>query len=140
MTKLPPSSAKAAWTRWHRATDTKLNRDVAIKVLPDAFASDPDRLARFTREAQVLASLNHPNIAAIYGVEDRALILELVEGADLKGPLPNRPLWSRDGKELFYLGMDRKAMVVSLTGGLRFEHSNPGPCLKSPCSVVLIGT
>jgi len=72
----------------YRATDTKLNRDVAIKILPDSFANDSDRLARFTREAQVLASLNHPNIAAIYGVEDRALILELVEGEDLKGPLP----------------------------------------------------
>ena len=71
----------------YRATDTKLNREVAIKVLPDAFATDPDRLARFTREAQVLASLNHPNIAHIYGVEDRALIMELVEGEELKGPL-----------------------------------------------------
>jgi Tol biopolymer transport system component len=72
----------------YRATDTKLNRDVAIKVLPDAFAADPDRLARFTREAQVLAALNHPNIAAIYGVEDRALVMELVEGENLKPPLP----------------------------------------------------
>jgi Tol biopolymer transport system component len=71
----------------YRATDTKLNRDVAVKILPDAFAADPDRLARFTREAQVLAQLNHPNIATIYGVEERAIILELVEGADLKGPL-----------------------------------------------------
>src|SRR6201997_3710363 len=67
----------------YRATDTKLNRDVAIKVLPDSFAADPDRLTRFTREAQLLASLNHPNIAAIYGVEERALILELVEGPTL---------------------------------------------------------
>src|SRR5262245_38515639 len=71
----------------YRATDTKLNRDVAIKVLPDSFAEDPDRLARFTREAQVLASLNHPNIAAIYGVEERALVMELVEGRTLAGPL-----------------------------------------------------
>jgi serine/threonine-protein kinase len=71
----------------YRATDTKLNRDVAIKVLPDSFAADPDRLARFQREAQVLASLNHPNIAAIYGVEDRAIVMELVEGTDLAGPL-----------------------------------------------------
>jgi serine/threonine protein kinase len=71
-----------------RATDTKLNRDVAIKILPPAFAQDPDRMARFTREAQVLASLNHPNIAAIYGVEDRALIMELVEGETLQGPMP----------------------------------------------------
>ena len=72
----------------YRATDTKLNRDVAIKVLPESFAEDPDRLARFTREAQVLASLNHPNIAAIYGVEERALVMELVEGQTLAGPLP----------------------------------------------------
>jgi Tol biopolymer transport system component len=71
-----------------RATDTKLNRDVAIKILPAAFSTDPDRMARFTREAQVLASLNHPNIAAIYGVEDRALIMELVEGDTLPTGLP----------------------------------------------------
>jgi Tol biopolymer transport system component len=70
-----------------RATDTKLGRDVAIKILPESFATDADRLARFTREAQVLASLNHPNIAAIYGVEDRALVLELVEGEAPAGPL-----------------------------------------------------
>ena len=70
-----------------RARDTKLNRDVALKILPDAFASDPDRLARFTREAQTLASLNHPNIAHIHGLEEsnsvRALVMELVEGEDL---------------------------------------------------------
>src|SRR4051812_39761894 len=72
----------------YRATDTKLNRDVAIKVLPAAFAEDADRMARFTREAQVLASLNHPNIAAIYGVEDGAIVMELVEGKDLAGPVP----------------------------------------------------
>ena len=77
----------------YRARDPKLNRDVALKVLPDLFATDADRLARFSREAQVLASLNHPNIAAIYGVEERALILELVEGPTLadrlaQGPMP----------------------------------------------------
>ena len=55
----------------YRARDTKLNRDVALKILPDAFATDPDRLARFRREAQVLASLNHPNIGHIYGFEER---------------------------------------------------------------------
>ena len=70
-----------------RATDTQLNRDVALKILPDAFATDPDRLARFQREAQVLASLNHPNIAQIHGIEEdegtRALVLELVEGPTL---------------------------------------------------------
>jgi Tol biopolymer transport system component len=71
----------------YRAHDTKLNRDVALKSLPDSFASDPDRLARFTREAQTLASLNHPHIAQIHGLEEsggvRALVMELVEGEDL---------------------------------------------------------
>src|SRR5262245_274993 len=77
----------------YRATDTKLKREVAIKVLPEVFADDPGRMARFRREAQVLASLNHPNIAVIHGVEERALVLELVEGPTLaeriaKGPIP----------------------------------------------------
>src|ERR1051325_3957623 len=67
----------------YRARDTKLGRDVALKFLPAAFAGNPERLARFRREAQVLASLNHPGIAAIYGVEDRALVMELVPGATL---------------------------------------------------------
>jgi tRNA A-37 threonylcarbamoyl transferase component Bud32/dipeptidyl aminopeptidase/acylaminoacyl peptidase len=67
----------------YRATDSKLGREVAIKLIPEDFARDALRMARFTREAQVLASLNHPNIAAIYGVEDRALIMELVEGQTL---------------------------------------------------------
>ena len=71
----------------YRASDTKLHRDVAIKILPESMAEDPDRMARFRRESHVLASLNHPNIAAIYGVEERALVLELVEGAEPKGPL-----------------------------------------------------
>ena len=89
----------------YRARDTKLDRDVALKVLPEAFTSDPDRLARFEREAKVLASLNHPNIGHIYGLEEsapppgsdqagvRALVLELVEGPTLadrisRGPIP----------------------------------------------------
>jgi serine/threonine protein kinase len=72
----------------YRASDTKLHREVAIKVLPQSFAQDPERMTRFTREAQVLASLNHPNIAQIYGVEDHALVMELVEGETLTGPLP----------------------------------------------------
>jgi len=77
----------------YRATDTKLNREVAIKVLPAALAGDSTRMARFEREAQLLASLNHPNIATIYGIEEGALIMELVEGADLYGPLsPDRVL------------------------------------------------
>src|SRR6202158_1768 len=77
----------------YRAIDTKLGREVAIKILPEAFAEDTERLARFEREAKVLASLNHPNIAAIYGVEERALVMELVEGPTLaeriaQGPIP----------------------------------------------------
>lgn len=68
----------------YKATDTKLGRDVAIKVLPASLATNPDRMARFSREAQVLASLNHPNIAYIYGVADAALIMELIEGLTLE--------------------------------------------------------
>src|SRR6476620_2623443 len=77
----------------YRARDAKLARDVALKVLPAEFALDPDRLARFTREAQVLASLNHQHIAAIYGFEENALVLEFVDGPTLadriaQGPIP----------------------------------------------------
>src|SRR5688572_27434028 len=79
----------------YRARDTKLNRDVALKILPEAFATDPDRLARFKREAQVLASLNHPNIGHIYGFEDsgstHALVMELVEGRDLSELIAGAP-------------------------------------------------
>ncbi len=81
----------------YRATDTKLNRDVALKILPERFASDTQRMGRFQREAQVLASLSHPNIGHIYGIEDagatKALVLELIEGPTLaekiaQGPIP----------------------------------------------------
>src|SRR5260370_848112 len=72
----------------YRAHDSKLGRDVAIKVLPAALANDADYMARFRREAQVLASLNHSNIAAVYGLEENAIVMELVEGENLRGPLP----------------------------------------------------
>jgi serine/threonine protein kinase len=77
----------------YRARDTSLNREVALKVLPAAVANDAERVARFTREAQTLASLNHPNIGAIYGIESNALVMELVPGDDLsqiirRGPMP----------------------------------------------------
>src|SRR5881397_2062010 len=81
----------------YRAKDTELDRDVAIKVLPELFVSDPERVARFQREAKTLAALNHPHIGGIYGLEDadgvRALVLELVEGPTLadriaQGPIP----------------------------------------------------
>ena len=83
----------------YRATDTNLKRQVALKVLPAALAGDTQRLARFQREAELLAALNHPNIAAIFGVERSggvpALVMELVEGEDLlqaiaRGPIPVR--------------------------------------------------
>jgi serine/threonine protein kinase len=76
----------------YRARDTKLGRDVAVKVLPALFAQDADRMARFAREAQVLASLNHPNIAAIYGLEEGALVMELVEGPTLAERIQLRPI------------------------------------------------
>jgi eukaryotic-like serine/threonine-protein kinase len=88
----------------YRARDARLNRDVALKVLPEAFALDTDRLARFKREAQLLASLNHPNIAAIYGFEDsgsvQALVLELVEGETLDEQIrrPERRRLPADGR------------------------------------------
>jgi serine/threonine-protein kinase len=91
--KIGEGGMGAVW----RASDTTLNRDVAIKLLPQIFADSPERLARFEREAKLLASLNHPNIAAIYGLHqedgNRFLAMELVEGEDLakrlqRGPMP----------------------------------------------------
>src|SRR6187402_1042852 len=107
----------------YRARDTKLNRDVAIKILPAAVASDPDRLARFKREAQVLASLNHPNIGGIYGFEDggnlHALVLELIEGPTLADLLASgsRPQAS---------GVDK------ITHAQRDSGSDPKPEVRSP--------
>src|SRR6185295_18260801 len=80
----------------YRARDTKLSRDVAIKVLPESVGQDHDRMARFTREAQLLASLNHPNIAAIYGVQETesglALVLEYVDGETLAERIKRGPI------------------------------------------------
>src|SRR5229473_396966 len=80
----------------YRARDAKLGRDVAIKVLPESFAHDADRMARFEREAQVLASLNHPHIATIHGLEEsdgvRALVMELVEGPTLAERIDGRAM------------------------------------------------
>ena len=83
----------------YQARDTTLDRDVALKVLPEAFTADPDRLARFQREAKVLASLNHPNIGAIHGLESsgdtQALVLELIEGPTLAGRIAEGPILRR---------------------------------------------
>src|SRR5215831_16630574 len=95
-----------------RATDTKLGREVAIKILPEAFSNDPDRLSRFTREAQVLASLNHPNIATLYGVEERALVMELVEGITLAERIAQRPI-SED---------EAHSIVDQLIDALEYAH------------------
>src|SRR5262245_47346758 len=80
----------------YRARDPRLHRDVALKVLPPALAGDPERVARFAREAQTLAALQHPNIAVIYGIEEqdsqRALVMELVEGATLADRVATGPL------------------------------------------------
>ena len=105
----------------YRARDTKLDRDVALKVLPEAFTADPDRLARFEREARVLASLNHPNIAQIHGLEEtggtRALVLELVEGPTLadrlaKGPIPLEELLTIAWQIAFALQGAHEAGIV----------------------------
>ena len=88
----------------YRATDTTLGRQVAIKILPDAFASDPERLARFTREAQTLAALNHPNITAIYGLE---------EGPAVEGPA------AFDGAQAREAGRHVRALVMELVEGAR---------------------
>ena len=91
----------------YRARDTTLDRDVAIKVLPDAFADDPERLARFEREAKLLASLNHPNIAVVYGLvtssehATRALVMELVEGETLAERIQRGPLSADEARSLF---------------------------------------
>src|SRR3989304_5528548 len=85
--EIPSAIGAGGMGEVYRAHDTRLNRDVALKVLPEAFARDAQRMARFEREAKLLASLNHPNIAAIYGIEEsgpiRALAMELVEGPTL---------------------------------------------------------
>src|ERR1700733_8794745 len=77
----------------YRARDPKLKRDIALKILPELFARDQERMARFQREAEVLASLNHRNIAAIYGIEERGLVMEFVDGESPQGPMPFEDAW-----------------------------------------------
>src|SRR5712691_9111005 len=113
----------------YRARDTKLKRDVALKVLPDAFASDPARMARFQREAEVLAALNHPNIAQIYGVEDRALVMELVPGKTLKGPLPIEAA-------LNYARQIAEALEAAHDKGITHRDLKPGNIMVTPAGVV----
>ena len=88
----------------YRAKDTKLKRDVALKVLPAAFSRDPDRIARFQREARVLASLEHPNIAPIFGLEDstdqKAIVMALVEGTSLAERITAGPIPGEEAKHI----------------------------------------
>lgn len=111
----------------YRARDTKLNRDVALKVLPEAFAADPQRMARFEREAQVLASLNHPHIAAIYGLEEsgavRALVMELVEGPTLAERLAVAAGLPRHGDVKSPLQIDETlAIAKQIAEALEYAH------------------
>ena len=127
LTKLGAGGMGEVW----RATDTKLCRDVAIKFLPDAFAADADRMARFEREAQVLASLNHPNIAQIYGAEDRVLIMELVEGETLKGPLDMETA-------LNYARQIAAALEAAHEKGIVHRDLKPGNVMVTPAGVVKV--
>jgi len=118
----------------YRAKDTKLERDVAIKILPEALARDPERLARFEREAKVLASLNHPNIAQIYGIEDRALIMELVEGqtiAQIKAPLPL-------ATALDYAGQIASALGAAHDKGIVHRDLKPANIMVTPAGVIKV--
>jgi Tol biopolymer transport system component/predicted Ser/Thr protein kinase len=115
----------------YRARDTKLKRDVALKVLPEPFALDPDRMARFQREAEVLASLNHPNIAAIYGVEESALVMELVEGENLKGPLPI-------DTALNYARQIAEALEAAHEKGIIHRDLKPANVMITPAGVVKV--
>ncbi len=115
----------------YRAKDTKLDREVAIKILPDAVAHDPERLARFEREAKVLASLNHPNIAQIYGIEDRALVMELVEGEPIHGPLPVETA-------LNYARQIAEALEAAHEKGIVHRDLKPANIMVTPAGVVKV--
>ncbi|MGD1098308.1 MAG: serine/threonine-protein kinase [Bryobacteraceae bacterium] len=119
----------------YRARDTKLKREVALKVLPESFASDPQRMARFQREAEVLASLNHPNIAQIYGVAEsdnvRALVMELVEGETLKGPL-------QLDTALHYAGQIADALEAAHGKGITHRDLKPANIMITPAGLVKV--
>src|SRR5271166_2401248 len=115
----------------YRAKDTKLDREVAIKILPESVAQDPERLARFEREAEVLAALNHPNIAQIYGVEERALVMELVPGEFLKGPLPLETALS-------YAKQIADALEAAHEKGIVHRDLKPANIMITPAGVVKV--
>src|SRR6266404_4903568 len=115
----------------YRAKDTRLKRDVALKVLPEAFANDRERMARFQREAEVLAALNHPNIAQVYGIEEHALIMELVEGDPLKGPLPVE-------MALHYARQIADALEAAHEKGIVHRDLKPANVMITPVGVVKV--
>jgi hypothetical protein len=116
----------------YQATDSKVGRSVAIKLLPEAFAQDAERVARFEREARVLASLNHPNIAAIYGVEEsggrKFLVMELVPGETLAPSAPRRPAKGRfvSTSGSFTDSPNKKAIGVSCIPSFGRQCDQPG--------------
>jgi serine/threonine protein kinase len=120
----------------YRAKDTKLEREVAIKILPDAVAGDPDRLARFEREARVLAALNHPNIAQIYGVEEGALVMELVEGETLGSPIKTGPLPVETA--LDYARQIAEALEAAHEKGIVHRDLKPANIMITPAGVVKV--
>jgi len=113
----------------YRATDSKLGRDVAIKVLPRFFAADEDRMARFTREAKVLAALNHSNIAQIYHFEDRALVMEFVPGETLQKALPLKT-------SLSYAKQIAEALEAAHEKGIVHRDLKPTNIMVTPEGVV----
>jgi Tol biopolymer transport system component len=124
----------------YRARDTKLGRDVALKLLPESFAADTERLARFEREAKLLAGLNHTNIAAIYGVEEydsqRFLVLELVEGVDLSKRLPEGPLIIEDALAVGY--QISEALEAAHEQGVVHRDLKPANVIVSPDGTVKV--
>jgi serine/threonine-protein kinase len=120
----------------YRAKDTKLGRDVAIKVLPDALAQAPDRLARFEREARVLASLNHPNIGHIYSVESQALVMELVEGDRLDSLVRRAPLPVDTALE--YGRQIAEALEAAHEKGIVHRDLKPANIMVTPAGVVKV--
>src|SRR5271169_5916325 len=124
----------------YRAKDTKLDREVAIKVLPAALAQDPERLARFEREAKVLASLNHPNIAQIYGVEEsngvRALVMELVPGQTLGSRLKPGPLPLETA--LNYAKLIAEAFEAAHEKGITHRDLKPANIMVTPEGVIKV--
>ena len=115
----------------YRATDTKLDREVAIKILPEALAQDPERLRRFEREAKVLAALNHPNIAQIYAIEEGALVMELVEGRTIHGPLPV-------GTALHYARQLADALEAAHEKGIIHRDLKPANIMITPAGMVKV--